>query len=64
MRLNFSGSSADEIREGIRRIGRVVEEQVELYSALTGKEPAPAVERKEETVDPENVLPFRKAEGA
>jgi 2-aminoadipate transaminase len=64
MRLNFSGSGEDELREGIRRIGRVVEEQVELYSALTGEEPPAAVERKEEPVDPENVVPFRKAEGA
>jgi 2-aminoadipate transaminase len=45
MRLNFSGSSEEELREGIRRIGRVVEEQVELYGALTGgqsKPPMPA----------------------
>ena len=28
--------SEDELREGIRRIGRVIEEQVELYGALTG----------------------------
>jgi 2-aminoadipate transaminase len=36
MRLNFSGVSEDEIREGIRRIGEVVREQVELYGTLTG----------------------------
>jgi 2-aminoadipate transaminase len=36
MRLNFSGVGSDEIREGIRRIGNAVAEQVELYSALTG----------------------------
>jgi len=35
MRLNFSGSDEDEIREGIRRIGDVISEQVELYEALT-----------------------------
>jgi 2-aminoadipate transaminase len=35
MRLNFSGSDEDEIREGIRRIGRVIAEQVELYETLT-----------------------------
>jgi 2-aminoadipate transaminase len=35
MRLNFSGSTEDEIREGIRRIGRVVAEQVGLYETLT-----------------------------
>ncbi len=36
MRLNFSGVSEDEIREGVRRIGEVVREQVELWSTLTG----------------------------
>ncbi len=37
MRLNFSGVSEDEIREGVRRIGEVVREQVALYSTLTGE---------------------------
>ena len=41
MRLNFSGVSDDEIREGIRRIGKVVREQVELYHTITGQ-PVPA----------------------
>ncbi|MBV8952978.1 MAG: PLP-dependent aminotransferase family protein [Solirubrobacterales bacterium] len=36
MRLNFSGVSEDEIREGIRRLGEVVREQVALYGTLTG----------------------------
>jgi 2-aminoadipate transaminase len=36
MRLNFSGVGEDDIREGIRRIGEVVSEQVALYSTLTG----------------------------
>jgi 2-aminoadipate transaminase len=40
MRLNFSGAGEDEIREGIRRIGEVVTEQVELYGTLTGERPA------------------------
>jgi 2-aminoadipate transaminase len=35
MRLNFSGSTADEIREGIRRIGNVIAEQVDLYETIT-----------------------------
>jgi 2-aminoadipate transaminase len=39
MRLNFSGVGDDEIREGIRRIGKVVREQVALYGTLTGAEP-------------------------
>ena len=36
MRLNFSGVGEDEIREGIRRIGSVIAEQMELYGTLTG----------------------------
>ncbi|HWM08624.1 MAG TPA: PLP-dependent aminotransferase family protein [Solirubrobacteraceae bacterium] len=44
MRLNFSGISDDDIREGVRRIGKIVREQVALYSTLTGAEPAkPAI---------------------
>jgi 2-aminoadipate transaminase len=37
MRLNFSAQSEDEIREGIRRIGAVVGEQVNLYETMTGE---------------------------
>ncbi len=36
MRLNFSGVSDDDIREGVRRIGKVVREQISLYGTLTG----------------------------
>jgi 2-aminoadipate transaminase len=36
MRLNFSGVAEDLIREGVRRLGEVVREQVALYSTLTG----------------------------
>jgi 2-aminoadipate transaminase len=51
MRLNFSGVGEADIREGVRRIGEVVREQIELYDTLTGShrvvepraEPAPAV---------------------
>ncbi|HEV3055462.1 MAG TPA: PLP-dependent aminotransferase family protein [Solirubrobacteraceae bacterium] len=42
MRLNFSGVTEDEIREGIRRIGEVVREQVGLYGTLTGARPSAA----------------------
>jgi 2-aminoadipate transaminase len=42
MRLNFSGVTEDEIREGIRRIGEVVHEQVGLYGTLTGARPSAA----------------------
>ena len=44
MRLNFSGSDEDTIREGVRRIGEVVAEQVALYGTLTGEE-RPAAKR-------------------
>ena len=39
MRLNFSGVDEDTIREGIRRIGEVIHEQVEMYGTLTGVRP-------------------------
>jgi 2-aminoadipate transaminase len=50
MRLNFSGVGEVDIREGVRRIGEVVREQIELYGTLTGShrtvapsaEPVPA----------------------
>ncbi|HJZ36582.1 MAG TPA: PLP-dependent aminotransferase family protein, partial [Solirubrobacterales bacterium] len=38
MRLNFSGVNEVEIREGIRRIGRVIGEQVDLYETLAPSE--------------------------
>jgi 2-aminoadipate transaminase len=46
MRLNFSGSHEDDIREGVRRIGEVIAEQVALYGALTGQRPADVPERR------------------
>jgi 2-aminoadipate transaminase len=39
MRLNYSGVDEAAIREGVRRIGKVVREQVGLYSTLTGHPP-------------------------
>ena len=61
LRLNFSGVGEDEIREGIRRIGKVVGEQVALYGTLTGAEPRPRAPGVEETPEPDsgNVLPLR-----
>jgi 2-aminoadipate transaminase len=44
MRLNFSGSNEESIREGIRRIGEVISEQVELYGTLTGDHAAVELE--------------------
>jgi 2-aminoadipate transaminase len=52
MRLNFSGVGDDDIREGVRRIGEVVREQVALYSTLTGAEPAAPAKP--------NVVPLRR----
>jgi 2-aminoadipate transaminase len=67
MRLNFSGVGDEQIREGIRRIGKVIASQVELYGAITKEHSAtssaPAQPVAEEE-DGSNVLPFRKeAEG-
>jgi 2-aminoadipate transaminase len=45
MRLNFSGVDESNIREGIRRIGEVVREQVALYGTLTGATPVPGATR-------------------
>ena len=69
MRLNFSGVSEDDLREGMRRIGKVVNEQVRLYSTLTGKEP-PAPRRAQgkqdagRSDDPgARVVPMRRRAG-
>jgi len=53
MRLNFSGVDEHAIREGVRRIGEVVREQVELFSTLTGHAPAPRAEPAPAPVDEE-----------
>ena len=65
MRLNFSGVGEDDIREGIRRIGEVVREQVELYGTLTGATTKTAPRReaqpvREPVVEPARVLPLRR----
>jgi 2-aminoadipate transaminase len=41
MRLNFSGVTDEEIREGIKRIGRVIKEQVDLYETLAPSQDFP-----------------------
>jgi 2-aminoadipate transaminase len=38
MRLNFAGVTETDIAEAIRRIGKVVNEQVALFGTLTGAE--------------------------
>ncbi len=52
LRLNFSGVGEAEIREGIRRLGEVVCEQVELYGTLTGQQPAVGAKGSERTPSP------------
>jgi len=42
MRLNFSRVTDADIREGVGRIGKVVREQVGMYSTLTGAAPSGA----------------------
>lgn len=66
MRLNFSGADEDMIREGVRRIGAVVSEQVDLYETMTGvhAEDAKRPPSKQEQVGGEVVeLPRRRSAG-
>jgi 2-aminoadipate transaminase len=61
MRLNFSASDGDDIREGIRRIGEVIKEQVDLYGTLTGERKAPKPSAAQPPAkDAENVVPMRR----
>jgi 2-aminoadipate transaminase len=65
MRLNFSGVGEGDLREGVRRIGEVVREQVSLYGTLTGMQPVtpraqPPVRERPES---ENIVPLRRARG-
>ena len=64
MRLNFSGVGEDDIREGVRRIGKVIAEQVALYGDADrhgarrrrgGPRP-----RRPSASEPPNVLPLRR----
>jgi 2-aminoadipate transaminase len=66
MRLNFAGVPEEEIREGIRRIGKVVREQVGLFGTLTGTETLVADTAAARTADPAGMaevveLPRREA---
>ena len=64
MRLNFSGVSEDDIREGVRRIGEVIAEQVALYGTLTGRAPARPPVAAADPAAPEelaDVLPLGRA---
>jgi 2-aminoadipate transaminase len=59
MRLNFSASPEEELREGIRRIGAVVSEQVELYETITGEHRVEPVQSEDDDAGGE-VLPFKR----
>src|SRR3712207_978251 len=65
MRLNFSGVGEDEIREGVRRIGEVVREQVELYGTLTGGAPVapPRMSSPDAPEAPTNVVRMPRRAG-
>ncbi len=58
MRLNFSAQTEEEITEGVRRIGAVIAEQLELYRTITGEHriPPPA---EPAAGDGGQVLPLR-----
>jgi len=53
MRLNFSGVGEEAIREGVRRIGEVVRDQVSLYWTLTGGARAATAEPAPSAPDPD-----------
>jgi 2-aminoadipate transaminase len=66
MRLNFSGSDSEEIREGVRRIGAVVEEQVKLFGSITREHQIPSDLSGKRRVVPaaDSAAPGREAEEA
>ncbi len=61
MRLNFSGVGVDDIREGLKRLGEIVREQVELYGTLTGTASKPAPRRHPVRADPVRADPPPRA---
>jgi len=60
MRLNYSARGEDEIREGIRRIGAVIDEQVSLYETITGEHRAPLPADGAAPAPRGAVLPFHR----
>ena len=59
MRLNFSGADSDSIREGVKRIGKVVREQIALYGTFTGRSPG----REEEARSARKREPAERPDG-
>ena len=63
MRLNFSASDGDEIREGVKRIGRVVNEQMNLYGAITREQfSVPSSQSSGPEPEGGDVVPMRRRE--
>ncbi len=67
MRLNFSGADVDGIVEGIRRIGKVIDEQIALFSTFAGtagpvaeQEPPREEHEQEPLADVVHLPPRRK----
>src|SRR5215218_5890541 len=65
MRLNFSGVGEDDLREGVARIGKVVNEQMRLYSTLTGTAPVAPREPVATVSEAEGarIVPLRRRAG-
>jgi hypothetical protein len=57
MRLNFAGSPEEEIREGVRRIGRAAREQLGLLGSLSGR-PQAGIGPERRTSDAEASSPL------
>lgn len=62
MRLNFSGADEGEIREGVRRLGAIVGEQVDLFGTMTGRAPKAARKAAIEPQEGGRVVPFTPIE--
>ena len=64
MRLNFSGTDEDRIREGISRIAAVASEQVDLYETMLGRPtPKPSAKVADDEGGKVVPLPTRRAAG-
>jgi 2-aminoadipate transaminase len=72
MRLNFSGADVNDIVEGVRRIGKVVDEQVSLFSTFASRpkytaqphEAEPAPEPMADVVELPRRRDERRAQGS
>lgn len=64
MRLNFSGSNESTIEEGIKRIGGVIQEQIALYSTLTGEFKAKKEPKGDSTESVAEVVQLKPEKGS